>query len=79
MGTAIEIYYQYYKAPYDAMEKRLELKEKLERIPGIVIPENRLSKRSNFKWDVLAEPEAMKAFLDVFRGYIEDVREYEAL
>ena len=76
-GTTIEIYFQHYKAPYDTPEKRLQLKEKLERIPGIVIPENRLTKRPNFKWDVLAEPEAMGAFLQIFREYIADVKEIE--
>ncbi len=77
-NTVIEIYSQYYKAPYDTQEKQSVLIEKFRKIPGITIAGDWFGKRPNFSWEVLSNAERMTAFLQIFREYIDNVKEYES-
>ena len=76
-STLIEIYFQYMKPPFDALEYRLKLKSALEQIPGVRIPDDRLDKRPNFPVYQLATEESYALFINAVRAYIEDIEQYE--
>jgi len=76
-STNIEIQFQNLKYPFNSSEWKYELKAKLERLPGIVIPENKLDKRPSFSWDVLKDPKALEQFLGIFEWYINELKTRE--
>lgn len=73
-STCIEIQFQNLKYPFNRAEWKSKLKARLETIPGIVIPENKLDKRPNFRLDTLKDPDALKEFLGIFEWYINEVK-----
>jgi len=54
--------------------KRLELRECLNRIPGISIAIDRISKNPNFALSTLTNDDAMAQFLSVLDWYVEQVK-----
>lgn len=62
----IEIYMGYLQraAPFDDIEKRRELKARLQAIPGVTIDERRLDKFPSFPLDAVAAPAAFSQFTD---------------
>lgn len=75
--TLIEIYFQYLKPPFDTMEFKHELRAKLEKISGVQIPEDRLSKRPNFEWSVLQTQGNYNLFINTYKWYIDKIKENE--
>ena len=75
--TLVEIYFQYMKPPFDSAEYRQKLKTSLERIPGVVIPNERLKKRPNFKSKLLYDDMNLDIFVDSMKTYIEDIKSSE--
>lgn len=76
-GTgAIEIYFQWYaqKPPFDDEAKRLELRDRLNAIPGVRIPADALLRRPSFPASLLRDPKALDQFLSTFDWYLQEVR-----
>jgi hypothetical protein len=59
--------------PFDAESKRQELREKLNAIPGISIPESGIEKHPNVPLQVLTAPGALDKFLEVLE-WVGEVR-----
>ena len=71
----IEIYFQYYNAaPFDQLEKRRELMERLNQIDGVKITEERLNRRPSFALSELAKPGNLAMFLGVFDWFLGEVK-----
>ena len=75
--TLVEIYFQYMKEPFATSEYRDKLKNALERIPGVIIPVERIKKRPNFELNLLTDDESLNLFIDTMRSYIEDIKASE--
>ena len=73
-NTLIELQFQKFKYPFNTDEKLHEIKEKLEKIPGVSIPESRLHKRPNFNANLLNTEEAMDTFISIFAEYIDEIK-----
>ncbi|GJM21266.1 MAG: hypothetical protein DHS20C15_11810 [Planctomycetota bacterium] len=74
-GT-VEIQFQLMKSrgPFASEAARRELRDKLNAIPGIDIPADKIGKRPNVPLAALAEPGALDEFLKVFDWYLARVR-----
>jgi hypothetical protein len=70
-NTFIEMQCNNFRSPFGSTEQRVELKFKLEKIPGISIPEDKLYSKPNFTWDVLKTDGALHRFFDIFEWYID--------
>jgi hypothetical protein len=62
------------KPPFDSELKLRELASRLNEIPGIAIPGDRVNRFPNMALAVLAEPAVISAFLEIFDDVIEEVR-----
>lgn len=73
---AIEVYFQWYaqKPPFDDEAKRLELRERLNRIPGVSIPADALLRRPSFPASLLRNQQAFELFTEAFGWYLAEVR-----
>ncbi|MBK7691370.1 MAG: hypothetical protein IPJ31_09705 [Bacteroidetes bacterium] len=67
----VEIYFQHMKnrPVFDQEDKRLELLNKLNTIPGVAIPQERVSARPNFPLAVLNTETELQKFMDIFDWY----------
>lgn len=73
-NTLIEIQFQKFKPPFNTDEKLHEIKDKLEKIPGVSIEESRLHKRPNFNACLLKTEDAMDTFISIFAEFIDEVK-----
>jgi hypothetical protein len=62
------------KRPFDAESKRQELREKLNVIPGISIPEEGVKKRPNVPLQVLTVPGVLERFLEALEWVMGEIR-----
>lgn len=76
--TLVELQFQYFREPFNQIDVKQKLKTKLETIPGLLIEEKRLNKRPSFDLSLLMNEEQLHLFLEIFKGYIEEVKEYES-
>jgi hypothetical protein len=62
----IEIQFQYLKEqpPFDDLELRLELRRRLNEIPGVSIPDNAITRRPSVPLAIFADPESLAALKD---------------
>lgn len=74
-GT-IEIQFQWMlpRKPFDDESKRQELRERLNRIPGIAIPADAIKRRPSIPLAVLTDDAALMAFLTVLDWYVAEVK-----
>lgn len=63
------------RPPFDSLEKRRELLDRLNAVPGIAIPEDSLGGRPSFPLKALVPVEARKSFLAVLDWVIGEVKE----
>jgi hypothetical protein len=77
--TRIELYFQHMKPPLDTMEHRLNLKNNLERISGLEIPQDRITKRPSFEVGLLKSDESFGLFMDSMKSYIDEIRKVEGM
>lgn len=72
----IELYFYWYKTkkPFDSEEMRLQLLEKLNRIPNIEITIDKISKRPSFPLKLLVDLKSFEFFIDSFEWFIEEVK-----
>jgi len=66
--TTVQLYFAYF--PED---KRLEMKNRFEQIPGIRIPAERLAKYPGIDLLQLKEPQSFDLFVSIFKDYIADI------
>src|SRR5690606_38203724 len=66
----VEVQFQRLRPPFDREELRVELAERLERIPGVVIPRERLTGRPSFPMGALADEQALRRFFEVWEWCI---------
>jgi len=73
---SIEIQFQWMrkKRPFDAVSKRQELREKLNAVPGIAIPEESIERRPNVPLQVLTAEGALDRFLEVLDWVVSEIR-----
>ncbi|PKO03862.1 MAG: hypothetical protein CVU43_00670 [Chloroflexi bacterium HGW-Chloroflexi-5] len=74
-GT-LEVYFYWYqyKPPFDSEVKRKELRDKLNNINGINIPEDAISKRPNIKLSILNEGNNAEQILEVFNWVVNEIK-----
>lgn len=72
----LEVYFQWYQSrpPFDQLSYRQQLMDRLNQIPGIDLPADKVDKRPSFALDVLAEPGSMRQFLAVYDWFMEEIR-----
>lgn len=72
----IEVQFMYLRnhPPFDRPEKLEELRQRLNAISGIAIPEDGLGRRPSFPLQALAEPESLMAFFGVWEWVIGEMR-----
>jgi len=71
----VEIQFQHMgKPPFSADSKRLELVQRLNRIPGVNIPQDAIRRRPSFPISVLSENAMLNQFLGVFDWVIEEIK-----
>jgi len=62
------------RKPFDAEAKRLELRDRLNRIPGVEIPADAITRRPTIPLAGLTDEMALKAFLGILDWYIAEVK-----
>lgn len=73
---AVEIYFYWYsfKPPFDAADKRLELLNKLNQIPGVNIPPDGINRRPSFSLSALAKNDGLDQFLSIYDWVVEEIQ-----
>jgi hypothetical protein len=62
------------KQPFDTESKRRELREKLNAIQDVSIPEDGIERRPNVSLQVLTVPGALDRFLEVLDWVVNEIR-----
>jgi len=65
------------KPPFDTMEHRMNLKNNLERISGLEIPQDRITKRPSFEVALLNNDKDFGLFIDTMKNYIDEIKRVE--
>ncbi|MFN8497526.1 MAG: hypothetical protein U0641_06695 [Anaerolineae bacterium] len=73
--ATVEIQFQYInKPPFDDLAWRGQLLDRLNKIPGITLTTDQLTKRPGIKFAVLKNPTALQQFLDVWDWYLGEIK-----
>jgi hypothetical protein len=72
----IELYFQHMlsKTPFDDVEKRRALLERINQLPSVNLPKNALDRRPSIPLKTLTTELAMKHFLATWDWYLDEVR-----
>ncbi len=70
----IEIYFQYYKKPFNTIEQRKAFLEKLNMIDGISISDDKLNKRPSISLAIFKDPDKLQQFLDSVSWFISETK-----
>ena len=71
----VEVQFQQMKVkPFDGHEKRIELRNRLNTIPGIAILPDTLDRRPSFPLSTLNDPAARQQFLSVLDWFLQEAR-----
>ena len=73
---SVEVYFysMSHKLPFDGEEKRIELLNKLNQVPGVNIPIYAISRRPSVKPSELGENTGTEQFLSVFDWVIQEIK-----
>lgn len=76
IGTSgyLELYFQYYKNPFDDLTKKEELRRKFETIEGVVIPGDKLTKRPSFRIEILLKNNNLQIFLNTVDWMLDEMK-----
>lgn len=71
----IEIYFQWYKdrPPFDNIEKRKKILDRLNEIEGVNIPENKIDKRPSFSIKLLKEKTEFEKFIKIYDWFFNEI------
>jgi len=71
----IEIYFQWYKdkPPFDSIDTRKKILNKLNEIKGVKIPENKIDKRPSFDIKLLKEKSEFDKFIQIYDWYFKEI------
>lgn len=74
----LETYFAFYKykAPFDSIEKRKDLLNRLNQINGVKLPEEGIEKRPSIPLSIFNNPEALHELLNTFEWVIEEILNY---
>ena len=70
-NVAVEFMYLKRRPPFDVEEKRMELRDRLNSVPGITIPVDKISGEPSFRLAVLKDRVAFEKFFDVIDWMIQ--------
>ena len=72
----VEVQFQFLlrRAPFNAHERRVELQQRLNVIPGVEIPDEGLGKRPSISLEALTDESALQAFLSAMDWAFEQAR-----
>lgn len=62
------------KPPFSDEGKRVELQERFNKVPGIVIPVTGITKRPSIRLSLLKDPSVLQQFLSVLDWLVEQIR-----
>jgi len=71
----VEFSYMASRPTYDNVEKRHEIRLKLNRIPGVTLSEDKITRLPSFPITALTNDSSMRTFIEIWNGYINDIRE----
>lgn len=76
---SVEVVFQHLsvRPPFDEPELREELFQRLNRIPGVALPEDRIDKRPSFGLDVLADRRNREGVLQVLEWFMSELDRYD--
>lgn len=72
-GVETAFQYQANKPPFDNPEKRRQLLERFNRIPGVSLPADSIDRRPSIPLTILVETAALEEFLAVMQWYVDEV------
>ena len=75
--TRVSVSFGDAKPPFNSLGYRTNMKNALECISGVQIPDDKLDKYPSFLLNQLIEEKNFSQFIDIMRSYIEDAKEYE--
>jgi very-short-patch-repair endonuclease len=76
---AVDLHFQYLKAPFDGKARRLELIRRLNSIPSVSIPEEYASKTRTLLLSALSSDEALDDFIRTMQWYEDEVKRSESM
>jgi very-short-patch-repair endonuclease len=71
---AVDLYFQYLKAPFDEKARRLELIRRLNSIPSVSIPEEYVGKTRTLLLSALSSEEELDGFIRTMQWYENEVK-----
>jgi len=77
-NTIMQIYFKNMRPTLNMVQQKNKLKHALERIPGVIIPNDRLDKYPSFPVKLLSDKANYDLFIDTMKTYIEDIKASEA-
>jgi hypothetical protein len=74
----VEVSFAYLRQypPYDELTQREALRDRLNAIPGIALPESSVNGQPAFPIEVLASQDTLTAFLEVMSSVVSDLRQH---
>ena len=75
---AVDLHFQYLKAPFDGKARRLELIRRLNSIPSVSIPEEYASKTRTILLSALSSEETLDDFIRTMQWYEDEVKRWES-
>jgi len=77
-NTILQVYFKNMKPGLDTKQQKNKLKDALEQIPGVHIPEERLDKYPSFPVKTLIDDTSFNLFIDAMKMYMDDINTYES-
>jgi hypothetical protein len=76
--TKVQIYFQNFKPPFDAIEYKQKMKSALEKIPNVRISNDRLSKYPSFNIFRINDEEHFNHFVEIMKSHVAAIKNYES-
>ena len=72
--TEIQFQHMLGRKPFNKQAKRLELLDRLNKIPGVEIPADAITRRPSIPLATFTDPSSLQKFLSVLDWYVSEVR-----
>jgi len=73
-GIEIQFQHMKNKAPYDDLQKRIELLNELNSIPNVNLPQDSIDRRPSIKYEALRDEQNLNKFLEIWDKFIENIK-----